>query len=108
MKFIKSDFMSFCESPNVAVSGKSESYARAIEYLCNFLEVNLSNFSETDLSLIKQNEQFLHITSSDFYKQFLAKLENEGRSSYLKNGFIRAALPYFYQYLDWSKQRKYL
>lgn len=55
-------------------------------------------FSAKDLQVIKSKEYEILSSSSALYKELMKYLIEQGRSSYLKNGFIRAALPYFYDY----------
>ena len=89
-------FASFCESGTD--SGKAKSYANAIHYLCDYLNINIYSFSSTDLQKIKSNEYYITTKTSNFYKSFMDFLKSRGQTSYLKNGFVRAALPLFYKY----------
>ena len=92
------DFESYCETPGVGLTGKSTSYRNAIQYLCDFLKISTYSFSARDLEIIKSKEYDISSTSSEFYKELMKYLTSKGRSSYLRKGFIRAALPYFYDY----------
>ncbi len=92
------DFVSYCETPGVGATGKGTSYRNAIQYLCDFLKISTYSFSAKDLKIIKSKEYDILSTSSEFYNELMKYLTSKGRSSYLRNGFIRAALPYFYDY----------
>lgn len=91
-------FVSYCETPGVGATGKGTSYKNAIQYLCDYLGINIIFFSLSDLNIIKSHENEIINTGSAFYTDLLNYLSSKGRSSYLLNGFIRAALPYFYDY----------
>jgi len=93
-----SGFVFYCETPDVGLSGKGKSYKNAIQYLCDFLKISTYAFSAKDLQVIKSKEYEILSSSSALYKDLMKYLIEQGRSSYLKNGFIRAALPYFYDY----------
>ena len=90
------EFASFCESGTN--SGKAKSYANAIQYLCDYLKIDITYLSANDIQLIKHEEYYICSKNSESYNRFLKFLTSRGRSSYLKNGFVKAALPYFYQY----------
>ncbi len=92
------DFVSYCETPEVGATGKGTSYRNGIQYLCNYLHIDTSSFSSSDLNTIKNRESEISNRKSDFYKNLLEYLKNKGRRSYLESGFIRAALPYFYDF----------
>ena len=91
-------FVSYCETPGVGATGKGTSYRNAIQYLCDYLKISVYSFSSADLNIIKQEESAITYSGSDLYKDLMKYLTSNGRSSYLRNGFIRAALPYFYDY----------
>jgi hypothetical protein len=91
-------FSEYCRSPVIGDSGKGSSYEKAIQYLCEFLRIDLHSFSKDDLDKIKSIERNLTIKYSSFYVELLAYLKPQKRGSYLTGGFIRAALPYFYSY----------
>ena len=91
-----SGFKYYCETPDVGLSGIGKSYKNAIQYLCDFLKISTYSFSSKDLEIIKSKEYDVSSTNSEFYKDLMKYLVSNGRSSYLRNSFIRAALPYFY------------
>jgi hypothetical protein len=93
-------FVSYCETPGIGASGKGTSYRNAIQYLCNYLKIDINTFSKEDLNCIKDHEYEISCSGSNFYKDLLKYLTSQGRKSYLSGGFIRAALPYFYDYCE--------
>lgn len=99
MRFSRTEFEEYCKTPNINISGKSKSYANAIEYFLDFLEIDSKNFTNEDLNKIKEYETFLNSNECKIYKELLNKLTKQHRSSYLKKGFIQAALPYFYEFI---------
>lgn len=100
----KKEFKIFCIDPHNPDSKKPGSYARAIEYLCVFLKKEYID-SET-ITLIKDKEDDIKNKQSDFYSQLKAFLKNRSQrdgktqESYLENGFIRAAIPYLFEYWE--------
>lgn len=90
-------FENYCKTPGI-YSGKGTSYFNAIKYLCEFLDMEINNFGTSDLELIKSKELEISNANSNLYKELMEYLVKQGRSSYLKNGFIKATLPYFYKY----------
>lgn len=100
----KKEFKIFCIDPHNPDSKKPGSYARAIEYLCVFLKKEYVD-SET-ITLIKDKEDDIKNKQSDFYSQLKAFLKNRSQrdgktqESYLENGFIRAAIPYLFEYWE--------
>jgi hypothetical protein len=94
------EFESYCETPGID-SGKASSYSRAIRYLCDFWGVKIIN---DDVVLkMKSIESFISMPNSRFYKDLLAFLDNRRQSSYLRKGFIKAALNYFFTF--WSHKQ---
>lgn len=91
-------FVDYCETPGVGATGKGTSYRNAIQYLCDYLSINILTFSSEDLALIKSKSMEISNSGSCFYKDLLNYLSSRGRKSYLSGGFIRAALPYFFAY----------
>lgn len=99
MRFSRTEFEEYCKTPNINISGKSKSYANAIEYFLDFLKIDPKNFNEEDLNKIIEYGKLLNSNECKIYIELLNKLTKERRSSYLKKGFIQAALPYFYEFL---------
>lgn len=76
------------------------SYKNAIQYLCEYLNIDLQSFTKDDLALIKSKENDIKTEYCDFYNTLYIYLHNKRRNSYLTNGFIKAALPYFYTFCE--------
>ena len=95
MQNFEIDFEEFCKSPGVD-SGKARSYAKAIRYLCDYMELYEMN-TET-VSKIKLVEDSIKDKNSCFYQGLSKFLEGRGQKSYLEKGFISAALNYLYAY----------
>ena len=89
-------FEEYCITPGVD-SGKARSYAKAIEYLCDYLKISVIN-EETALR-IRNIENSIHDKDSETYKDLLSFLSERGQKSYLTKGFIKAALKYFFEFL---------
>jgi putative restriction endonuclease len=98
-------FEEYCKTPGVD-SGKARSYAKAIEYLCDYLKI-----TEIDLqsvALIKGSETDIYNKNSPFYQSLLLFLIGRGQRSYLENGYIKASLKYFFaffQYINSENRR---
>lgn len=92
-----SDFEDYCKTPRVD-SGKAGSYSKAIQYLCDFL--GEKSINEDVVIKIRGIETYLSLSDSQLYKDLLDFLEKRRQSSYLLNGFIKAALPYLYDFWD--------
>lgn len=95
MQNFEREFEEFCKSPNVD-SGKARSYARAIRYLCDYMEIYEIN--DETINKIKLIEDSLKDKCSPFYQDLLKFLSERRQKSYLEKGFIRAALKYLYIY----------
>lgn len=94
-KFL-AQFEEYCITPGVD-SGKARSYAKAIEYLCDYLKISAIN-EETVLN-VRNIENSLNDKSSKEYQELLSFLSNRGQKSYLTKGFIKAALKYFFEFV---------
>lgn len=111
-KFL-SQFEEYCKTPGVD-SGKARSYAKAIEYLCDYLKI--SAIDDQSVSLIRDLEKDICDKTSLFYNNFLLFLVGRGQKSYLDNGYVRAALKYFFPFYKyttaknqpWSKEETVL
>lgn len=99
-KFDK-DFEEFCKS-EYENSRKASSYVNAIRYLCDYM--GIYEINEDSVCKIKSVEENLKDKSSPFYRELLKFLSERRQSSYLKNGFICAALKYLF--LFWELQVK--
>lgn len=79
---ILNQFKNYCTNQNIK-SGTS-SYARAIEYLCDFL--NISEINNENIIKIEESNNFIRDNNSDKYKELSQILKQNGRESYLTNG----------------------
>lgn len=94
-KFVKS-FEEYCGVPGVN-SNKARSYAKGIQYLCDYL--NISEINEVSVKKIDEIKEYVCDRRSTFYNELLTFLERRKQKSYLENGFIQAALKYFFDYV---------
>lgn len=97
MERILNEFEVYCQTPGID-SGKARSYAKAIQYLCNFFET--SQIDQSTVTKIKNSEQYLSDPNSILYKDLLTFLKSRKQSSYLEKRFIKAALNYFFDFWD--------
>ena len=97
MRYTLEKFETFCTTPGVE-SGKARSYHNAIQYLCDFLNIKI--IDEESVITIKSINKFVTDSNSDFYKNLLTFLKDRRQSSYLEKGYIRAALPQFFKFLN--------
>lgn len=95
MQNFEKDFEEFCKSPYVN-SGKARSYARAIRYLCDYMEIYEIN--DESINKIRLVEDDIKDKNSLFYRGLLEFLSGRRQKSYLENGFICAALNYLFIY----------
>lgn len=95
-KFVKT-FEEYCSVPGVK-SNKPGSYAKGIQYLCDYLKI--SEISEDSIKKIKEIKDYIGDRNSVFYSELLAFLESRNQKSYLERGFIQAALKYFFKYIN--------
>ncbi len=96
MNSFEEDFEEFCKTPCVD-SGKARSYARAIRYLCDYMEIYEMN--EESVNKIKLVEESIKDKNSSFYQGLLIFLCGRRQRSYLEGGFVSAALSYLHQYI---------
>ncbi len=89
------EFEKFCETPN-RKSGKPKSYVRAIKYLCEFL--NIAKIDNEAIDKLYKIQTLVKNPSSEFYINLFDFLSQRGQPSYLKSGFIQAALPLLYRF----------
>ena len=95
-KTFESQFVPFCKTPGVE-SQKPSSYYRAIQYLAEYL--GLSDINDDNAKIILAKEDEVKDKTCSFYKALLKDLELKGRKSYLENGFMSAAIPFFRRFL---------
>ena len=94
-KFL-ADFEEYCITPGVE-SGKARSYAKAIEYLCEYL--NITVIDTASIAYIKSIENDIKDKNSALYKNLLAFLSGRGQRSYLTKGWTRAGLKHFFDFV---------
>ncbi len=92
-------FEDYCKTPGVD-SGKARSYAKAIEYLCDYLKI--TTIDAQSISLIKKLEDDICNRKSALYNGILFFLIGRGQRSYLENGYIKAALKYFFAFFKYQ------
>lgn len=95
-KTFERQFIPFCKTPGVE-SQKPSSYYRAIQYLAEHL--GLSDINDDNAKIILAKEEEVKDKTCSFYKALLKDLELKGRKSYLENGFMSAAFPFFRRFL---------
>ena len=89
-------FEEYCKTPGVD-SGKARSYAKAIEYLCDYLKIREIN--NRAIAQIKSLENDICDKDSELYQDLLHFLTVRGQKSYLAKGYIKAALKYFFEFV---------
>lgn len=97
MDSILKDFQVYCTNPNLD-SGKATSYANAIKYLCDFLDITF--IDNNTISKFKDLQPDINSKTSSFYNLFLSYLDKNGQSSYLIKGFVKASLTHFFSFWD--------
>lgn len=101
-KTFERQFIPFCTTPGVK-SQKPSSYYRAIQYLADYLGLSEINDDSAKKLLDKENE--IKDKSSSFYNALLNDLEQNGCKSYLENGFLSAAFPFFRRFIEKRKTK---
>ena len=99
MQKILSQFEEFCITPGIE-SGKARSYAKAMEYLCDYL--NITTIDAQAVGRLRSIEKVVKDKNSDFYKDLLLFLIGRGQKSYLTKGWIRSGLNHFFDFLSQS------
>ena len=97
MEELLANFKEYCKTPGTD-SGKAQSYANAIQYLCDFLGVESIN--ECVVDKFRAIEKHITWSNDETRRQLLAFLEKRHQKSYLCGGFIQAALKYFYPFWE--------
>ena len=103
MREIFAQFEEYCKTPGVD-SNKAKAYSKAMEYLCDYLKIDEIDIKAIDK--IKSSEAAISDKESDFYKDLLVFLTNRGQKSFLENGFIKAALKYFFRFKEQRSKMK--
>ena len=88
-------FEEYCVTPGID-SGKARSYLRAIQYLCDYL--NISQIDEQAVIKLRSIENAINDKNSREYQNLLAFLAGRRQKSYLEGGFIKAGLTYFFAF----------
>lgn len=96
-KFI-SNYKAFCESKFGSQTGTATSYANAIKYLFDYL--GFDKVDETAILTVKSLEPDIRDKHCVFYNSILDEFASNGRSSYIEKGFLKAAIPALYEFLD--------
>ena len=92
-------FEDYCKTPGVD-SGKARSYAKAIEYLCDYLKI--TTIDSESVALIKSLENEIYDKHSSLYNGLLLFLIGRGQRSYLENGYVKASLKYFFEFFKYT------
>jgi len=85
----KVEFAAYCENPEKS-TGKGASYAKAMIYMAQYF--NLTQMDKAAANKILQHEDELKSPASALYRDVLRKFTEDGHSSYLKSGYVRAAM----------------
>jgi hypothetical protein len=96
MERLLADFEEFCQTPGID-SGKARSYAKAIAYLCEYL--NITVIDAASIAYMKSIENDIKDKNSALYKNLLVFLSARGQKSYLTKGWIRAGLKHFFDFV---------
>ena len=96
MKKLLADFEKYCQTPGIE-SGKARSYAKAIEYLCDYL--NITVIDAQSVAYLRGIENDVKDKDSTLYKDLLMFLSARGQKSYLTKGWIRAGLKHFFDFV---------
>ena len=99
MKEFLIQFEEYCKTPGVD-SGKARSYAKAIEYLCDYL--NITDIDMQAVAQIKSLENDIYNKNSSLYQSLLLFLIGRGQKSYLESGYIKASLKYFFAFFQYA------
>ena len=95
-KFL-AEFEEHCITPGIE-SGKARSYAKAIEYLCDYL--NITVIDANAISCFRSIENDVKDKNSAFYNDLLFFLAGRGQKSYLSKGWIRAGLNHLFDFVQ--------
>lgn len=96
MQKLLNQFENYCQTPGIE-SGKARSYAKAIEYLCDYL--NITTIDPKSIAYLKSIESDVNDKNSVLYKDLLLFLSGRGQKSYLTKGWIRAGLKHFFDFV---------
>lgn len=93
-------YKSFCNTKFGTQTGTAASYANALKYLFEYLGVD--NIDETAILTVKSIESDIRDSRCAFYNNILDDFSSKGRVSYIKKGFVKAAIPALYEFLDFQ------
>lgn len=93
-----SNYKAFCESKFGSRTGTATSYANALKYLFEYLGFN--KVDETAVLTVKSLDPDIRDKHCVFYNSILDEFSSKGRSSYVEKGFLKAAIPALYEFLN--------
>lgn len=93
-----SNYKAFCESKFGSRTGTATSYANALKYLFEYLGFN--QVDETAVLTVKSLDPDIRDKHCVFYNSILDEFSSKGRSSYVEKGFLKAAIPALYEFLN--------
>lgn len=82
MQKFEVEFEEFCKTPGFDESGKARSYAKAIRYLCDYMDISEINIE--NIEKIKNIEDSIKDKNSTFYCGLLEFLKSRRQKSYLE------------------------
>lgn len=93
-----SNYKAFCESKFGSRTGTATSYANALKYVFEYLGFN--KVDETAVLTVKSLDPDIRDKHCVFYNSILDEFSSKGRSSYVEKGFLKAAIPALYEFLN--------
>lgn len=93
-------YKNFCDAKFGTQTGTAVSYASALKYLFEYL--GFDNINETAILTVKSIESDIRDSRCAFYNNILEDFSSKGRVSYIKKGFVKAAIPALYEFLDFQ------
>lgn len=93
-----SNYKAFCESKFGNRTGTATSYANALKYLFEYLGFN--KVDETAVLTVKSLDPDIRDKHCVFYNSIFDEFSSKGRSSYVEKGFLKAAIPALYEFLN--------
>ncbi len=93
-----SNFKAFCASKFGSRTGTATSYANALKCLFEYLGFN--KVDETAVLTVKSLDPDIRDKHCVFYNSILDEFSSKGRSSYIEKGFLKAAIPAMYEFLN--------
>lgn len=93
-----SNYKAFCESKFGNRTGTATSYANALKYLFEYLGFN--KIDETAVLTVKSLDPDIRDKHCVFYNSILDEFSSKGRISYIEKGFLKAAIPALYEFLN--------